>query len=173
MLCVNCKKNEATTYYKQVSDGMVTEMMLCPKCAPGVIVSPTLSYDSDIGFGDMVAGLMSKSSSRAVGDMPKKQRCGLCGSSFDDLVKAGKIGCAECYEIFHDKLLPSIEGIHGSVPYRGHIPNSAGEAIKKEREIQSLQTAMSIAIQEQDFEHAAVLRDKIKALTAEGGDGHD
>ena len=33
MLCQNCNKNEATTYYKETINGQTRELHLCPECA--------------------------------------------------------------------------------------------------------------------------------------------
>ena len=33
MLCENCKKNVATTYFKQTVNGKTTEIFLCDECA--------------------------------------------------------------------------------------------------------------------------------------------
>ena len=104
------------------------------------------------------------------------ERCEKCGSCFDDIIKSGKVGCADCYEKFYSKLLPSIQRIHGKANHGGKIPVrheavSAEKAVPKEKsaeeKIEELNSQMQKAIEEQNFEQAAVLRDEIKKLKGE------
>lgn len=101
-----------------------------------------------------------------------KERCDKCLSSFDDIIKSGRVGCAQCYEKFYSKLLPSIQRIHGKAVHAGKVPeNTAEPIIPKEvpaaDKIAELEQQMQKAIDEQNFEQAAILRDEIKKLKGE------
>ena len=101
----------------------------------------------------------------------KTQRCPKCGTSFDEIAHSGKVGCADCYRTFYDKLLPSIQRIHGKIKHSGKTVSAAPEQPKietKEEKIEKLKAAMNDAVAKQDFENAAKIRDEIKAL--EGGE---
>ena len=50
--------------------------------------------------------------------------CPVCGASFDDIVRNGRAGCAECYHTFSDRLKPMIERIHGEAIHRGKAPGA-------------------------------------------------
>jgi protein arginine kinase activator len=103
-------------------------------------------------------------------------RCNTCGSSFNDIVKGGHIGCSDCYEKFSDKLEPSIRKIHGKTKHIGKFisydesedkkEHKKPEAKKEVNQIDALNEQLKVAIEEQRFEDAAVLRDKIKDLRA-------
>ena len=93
-------------------------------------------------------------------------RCDKCGSTFNDIVRSGKIGCADCYSTFYDKLLPSLERLHGRTRHEGKIPNGIVEVPDKS-EKEKLQDELKQAVDEQNYEKAAELRDKIKALESE------
>ncbi len=93
-------------------------------------------------------------------------------SVFEEIVKSGKIGCADCYGKFYEMLLPSIQRIHGKTQHSGKVANviDEKEAVKektKEEIIAELKEEMKTAIEEQNFERAAELRDEIKAKEAE------
>ena len=163
MLCQNCGKNEATTHVKRIINGEAAEAHLCPACAHAS------GYDSVFsGFGlnlsDIFGGFfgdipVSKLSNRVI-------RCEKCGCSFDDIAKSGMIGCADCYSTFFDKLQPTLQRIHGNTTHQGKFPQGAGEDVKKTHRISELKKQLNQAIDEQNFEKAAQLRDEIREMEA-------
>jgi protein arginine kinase activator len=168
MLCQNCGKNEATTHIKQIINGDMAESHLCSECASHLGYSDVFS-----GFGLNLSGLFGG----LLGDMMpsisagKSPRCPKCGTSFEEIVRSGKVGCADCYRTFYDKLLPSIQRIHGKIKHSGKVTNSAPVESKEEtteEKIEKLKIAMNEAVAKQEFETAAKIRDEIKAL--EGGE---
>ena len=98
-------------------------------------------------------------------------RCETCGCSFDDIVKSGKVGCADCYETFYDKLLPSLRKIHGQTSHVGKKPREAAEpqpgAGADSDRTQALKQKLAEAVADQNFELAAVLRDEIRRMEAQ------
>lgn len=162
MLCENCGKREATTHIKQVENGQANQYHFCNECAR------SLGYD-DI-FGDFSLNL-SELFSNFFGDntlqlADKTDRCEKCGCSFNDIVKSGRVGCADCYRKFYDKLLPSIQRIHGKASHLGKIPANPNKKKRptKEEIIDKLNSDMQKAVEQQNFEEAAILRDRIKQL---------
>lgn len=161
MLCQNCGKNEATTHLKRIINGETAETHLCSHCAQA------LGYNSVFsGFGlnlsDLFGGFfgdipVSKLSNRVI-------RCEKCGCSFDDIAKSGMIGCADCYKTFFDKLQPSLQRIHGNTTHQGKFPQGAGEEVKKAHKLNELKAQLNKAIDEQNFEKAAQIRDEIKEM---------
>ena len=130
----------------------------------------------DFGFGiggkgllglEEMFGLPASNTSRT---RAEKKRCTLCSSTFDDLVKSGRVGCSECYKVFADELRNSIESIHGKAVYVGrNIPKEKNENAEvipetKEDKIAVLKKELEKAISEQEFEKAAELRDRIKEI---------
>ena len=172
MLCENCGKNEATTHIKQVINGDTAERHLCAECAEH------LGYgDAFSGFGFNMSDIFGNFFGDAVHALssPKKiTRCPKCGYSFNDIVREGRVGCAECYHTFYNELKPSIQRIHGQVRHNGKIASTVEHVEKvdeKENKIEELKLKMDDAIKTQNFELAAQLRDKIKEL--EEGDKNE
>lgn len=162
MLCENCGKREATTHIKQVENGQANQYHFCNECARN------LGYD-DI-FGDFSLNL-SELFSSFFGDntlqlSDKSDRCEKCGCSFNEIVKTGRVGCADCYRKFYDKLLPSIQRIHGKASHSGKTPANTNRKKRpsKEEIIDNLNLDMQRAVEQQNFEEAAVLRDRIRQL---------
>ena len=166
MLCQKCSKREATTHIKRVINGEATESHLCRECAS------VLGYDGLFSPFDLsIPNIFSNFFSDSILSLASanEERCEKCSSSFDDIVRSGMVGCADCYEKFYDRLLPSIQRIHGKAKHAGKVPAEAektekNEIIDNSKLINEKEEQMKKAIEVQDFESAAVLRDEIKAL---------
>lgn len=169
MLCQSCGRNAATTYVKTIINGSLSEYALCPECA-GKLGYADLFGDWGFNFSTILGN-----SPVGVEKEPQKTlRCDFCGSSFEDIVESGKVGCASCYRVFHNRLIPSIQRIHGNAVHQGKRPGSAAMILRPRTEIRPVETELEIkqkemerAIKEQNFEYAAVLRDEIKLLKGE------
>ena len=167
MLCQKCGKNEATTHIKQVINGEFEEIYLCSGCAQ------KMGYtDSFSGFGFDLSSFFPSFFSQpksAIGE-GRVERCPKCGTSFREIVKSGKIGCADCYEKFYDLLVPSIRRIHGKTRHNGKVIDSSEREIRQEtleEKIEKLKTKLQQSVEKQEFEEAAQIRDEIKALERE------
>lgn len=174
MLCQKCKKNNATIHYRENINGKVTEYSLCADCAAelerdGVIKfeNPFSDFmrDGIFDFSSMLPSFFT-SLNHALGSGESK-RCPVCGSTFDDIARSGRIGCPQCYETFADELAATVNQLHGTSKPQGRIPKRFGEKQNREAEINALKEEQKKAIEAQEFEKAAELRDKIKALEAE------
>lgn len=178
MLCQNCEKNEATTHIKQIINGEMTETHLCRDCARVLGAGDMLS-EFNFSLSDLFGGFFSDMLPAA--GRGATVRCPQCGSSFDDIVNSGKLGCAQCYEVFYEKLQPSLQRLHGKIRHSGKVGCAAGgekaQAAAKpavpaiaeqkqsdEERLTALQEQMDEAVKEQNFELAASLRDEIKAI---------
>lgn len=165
MLCQNCGKNEATTHIKRVVNGETAETHLCVSCAEH------LGYgDMFSGFGFNLDGLFGGllGEGLALPGAEREEKCPKCGYTFSDIVKNGKLGCADCYRKFYDKLLPSLQRIHGKIKHTGKqaMISVQTSTEPKINPIAKLKEDLQKAIEEQNFEQAAVLRDRIKEMEA-------
>ncbi len=153
MLCEKCKKRNATVLYKQTINGVSEQIALCADCANQFSFG---SFGGDFNF----FGTMFDKRPKSAPD----QVCTLCGSTYEQIAREGKVGCAKCYEIFADRLRPSIERIHGNSRHVGRKPKGAVERDQKEEQLKALRKELSNAVAEENFEQAAKLRDQIRAL---------
>lgn len=178
MLCQHCNQNEATTHIKKNINGQYEEMHLCAHCAEelGVMEEFKMPSMNDL-FGNSFLGNFLGAGVAAMNSLAGVERCSTCGSSFNDIVKGGHIGCSDCYEKFSDKLEPSIRKIHGKTKHIGKFisydetqEHKAKEVKPEPNQTEMLKEQLTQAIKEQRFEDAAVLRDKIKELTEDGNE---
>ena len=160
MLCERCGKRTATTHIKTSINGIVEQHHLCADCAREYSGANAMSLNSLIGsfFGDTLK-------TQTLSD--NRRRCEGCGACFDDIAESGKVGCDKCYETFLDQLLPSLQRMHGRSRHAGKIPGDVKKTETKQDKISALNDKMKKAIEVQDFEQAAKLRDEIKLLEEE------
>lgn len=164
MLCENCKKNAATTYFKQTVNGHVREVFLCSDCAAKLGLGDPFSSFGDFGMGfgfGMMPGLFSAS---AAG---QDLKCPTCGMTLTEVNRNGKMGCADCYETFRDYLHRLLPRIAGNKTHTGKKP---GGSEKAEDDLPTLKKKLEEAIRTENFEEASVLRDKIRELNRANGD---
>lgn len=173
MLCQNCGKREATTHIKRVVNGETSESHLCAECAASMGYTDVFS-GWGMSLGDLLGGFLGEST-QAAGQISPTLRCRKCGSSWQDIVRDGKVGCADCYRIFYDRLVPTLQRIHGRIQHTGkaiaretETPQKPekSEAELREEKIAALRAQMDEAVAAQDFEQAAKLRDEIRSLEA-------
>lgn len=163
MLCQNCGKYEATTHIKRIVNGQRAEAHLCSECA-GVLGYNNAFSDFGFNFSDMLSSFFNENTIGVLSN--NVVRCEKCGSSFNDIIKSGKIGCADCYRTFYDKLLPSLERIHGRTHHEGKVISTV-KIDTPETKLTDLKAELDKAVGEQNYELAAKLRDEIKELEKE------
>lgn len=170
MLCQNCSKNQATTYYKETINGQTREMHLCPACA-AKLTGGTPAFGSFFAdpfgssffsepFGSLLQG--AAGTAQAIGG---GRRCPTCGMTESELRRSGRAGCGGCYQSFSDILMPYIKKLHGAAAHVGQTPASdAPEADP----VEGLKAKLGEAVKTENYEEAARLRDEIRRLEGEG-----
>lgn len=174
MLCQNCNKNEATVKYTEIINGEKTEVMLCEKCSKELGIGHmnfNMPIDFSSFFGDFLEDY-EDSSFMPLLTTNKQLKCNNCNMTFEDFMEQGKFGCEECYDTFSSKIDSILKRIQGSNRYSGKKLVNNGESKiefkekpeKKETEKEKLQRQLKEAIEKENYEEAAKIRDKIKEL---------
>ncbi|SKA01335.1 UvrB/UvrC motif-containing protein [Selenihalanaerobacter shriftii] len=171
MVCQECQENKATVHVTKIVNGKKKEFYLCEECAQekGEIAFGNESFS----FNNLLAGLLnndfgsSSNKSNFNLDYKSEDRCESCGLSYNEFSRAGKLGCNECYTEFEGRADKLLKRIHGSKKHTGKVPQRAGGVIRTKKEIKKLRQKMQDAVQKENFEEAAELRDKIKELETE------
>lgn len=165
MKCQKCGANNANTHIKTIVNGEFKEYDLCSECAK------QMGYTNV--FGDIeneFSNFLGSFFGNVLPARTQATRCEFCGSSYSDIAKSGHVGCANCYSVFGEQLLPSIRRIHGNTAHCGkNSGRSEKQSVKpqeetKEQKLARLKSELDKAVQEQNFEHAAELRDKIREM---------
>ena len=116
-------------------------------------------------LSDLISGLLQQSPKKPGEKLEMPDiTCARCGLTFEQFTHQGRFGCGECYNAFRSRLEPIMRKIHGSSLHKGKAPVSGeGDPIPV-REEERLEEALKKAIESEDFERAADLRDKLKAV---------
>jgi protein arginine kinase activator len=159
MVCDICGKNPATVHLTEIIDEQMTELHLCEECAR----AKSVEMEQQFGLADLLAGLSEFG--KTVEDKELvKIKCSQCGLTYENFRKGGRLGCSECYSAFKKYLAPLLKKIHGSNQHLGKTPLKLVKVTKPKSELQELKDKLQKAIQTEEFEEAAKLRDKIRDL---------
>ena len=159
MNCEVCGKKEATVHLTEIVNDQVTKLNLCEDCAR----EKGAEMEEHFGLSELLAGLTDIGTT-VEPETAITTKCPNCGLSYQNFRKIGRLGCSVCYDAFKKELTPLLKRIHGSDRHVGKVPLKGGKTIKDTRTLQDLKVQLDKAIQMEEFEEAAKLRDKIRDL---------
>ncbi len=194
MICDECREREAVLSIIEIINGESRETHLCGECASkrggplqnlagGSFLSKL--FESVMNF----AGGEGKPVDRAKTNV----RCLVCGQTYEDFLQDGKFGCPSCYRTFHFLLDGYLKKIQGGLRHSGKLPRFSGETVeipdleeetfdpgetvKDDTEVritvdpeaarEELRGALKRAIEREDYEQAARIRDLLKGKKEE------
>jgi len=183
MMCDECGIRPANFHLTTITNGEKTERNLCPVCIA--------KYQKKIPGFDFsnLAGILSgliekKQGAKAEQADPETLAitCTQCGATYRDFQTSGKLGCAQCYKAFSKPLENLLGKMQGSSQHVGRIPDSVAGETSIRLNIDRLRMQLGKAVEEEEYEEAAQLRDRIRALSkkleeravaSEGGSEHE
>ncbi len=171
MNCEKCKNKKATVFYADESGGRHS---LCASCAAslgkiseydaadqkahGAPFTPTPTLTS------LQAPHTALPSYCSADETLLLTACPHCSTSLESYISRGRLGCPECYTLFADSLLPS--SLSAECAKGARMPSSRRTAIDRIRSINDLKSRLRIAVETENYELAATLRDEIRRLEA-------
>jgi len=192
MLCDNCKKNSATVHLKGITNGMKAELHLCQECSIGMtsIVNMEMPInlenilsslgnmsgaDSPISLENIFKGILEsvqikgptpQPANPANPKIPRKAPgpCSVCELNYDEFKTTGKLGCEACYQAFPKEIVTLFKNVQNSSRHEGKYPKRFGTQIRQQQEVDKLRTMLKTAINEENYEEAARIRDQIRSL---------
>jgi protein arginine kinase activator len=138
-------------------------MHLCEHCAQ----EEGIAVKSQLSINELLSGLLSTqpSDDELFGDTEQELSCPHCGFTLAQFTKEAVLGCPYDYEVFEKSLLPLIEKAHdGKTVHRGKVPSKMPKDTKKQIKLTALRQQLEAAVQSEDYELAAKLRDEINQL---------
>ncbi|MBU6411217.1 MAG: UvrB/UvrC motif-containing protein [Verrucomicrobiota bacterium] len=162
MLCSVCKEKPATVHLTQIVGDKMQKLDLCDECAKAKGVTDPTSFGlADL---DLVLGLgASQEIEQAAGGLELK--CPRCGFTQADFKKSGRLGCPECYKTFADALESLLKTMHKGTRHTGKAPEALRTSRENADRLKTLQRKLKKAVESENFEEAASLRDEIKQMT--------
>jgi protein arginine kinase activator len=157
MLCDVCKCNDATVFLTQILDGKMQKVNLCEGCSKEKgVQDPTGFALADLLLGIGAAEEIEKGGSTT--------RCPVCGFTQADFKKTGRLGCSTCYTAFSEGLGSLLKAMHKGTEHVGKLPARAQRTLVLSDRMRTLTENLRKAVEEENYETAASLRDEIKQL---------
>lgn len=181
MRCQECEQKPATLHFTKIINGEKMEFHICESCArekgealPGA--------PNGFSIHQLLSGLLdfeSPSPGKSWTTEQETARCSHCELSYTQFRKTGKFGCDHCYKAFAPRLDALFKRVHGNLIHAGKVPKRSGGKLQWQREMDQIKGELRQAIENEEFEHAAKLRDQVrekeqtrnKPDQAEGGSG--
>lgn len=156
--CAHCQKT-ATIHLTQIIDGKITKLDFCEDCPHQKEVSDPEAFS--------LAQILATHGSGEVGAKLLNTACAHCGMTLNAFKKSGRLGCAHCYEQFHDVVMQMLPQMQSGSEHTGKRPAAMLERMAHERRLTQLQGDLQEAIRTEAYEEAARLRDELNRWSAQ------
>jgi len=161
MICEQCGASDAVVHLTQIVSNEMSTHHLCQKCAAdkGIQSEEGSSNDQLLGLIDKISGELP--------DMSRSDatQCDFCDLTFEEFRKTTRLGCPHCYEAFAAQLPSLLRRIHGGERHVGKVYLPPDPSVSEtDKRVEGLRRRLERAIQVEDFERAANLRDEIGSL---------
>jgi len=165
MVCDNCGAGDAVVHLTQIVNNEMSTFHLCEKCAAekGLETAPE---PANFPLTDFLAQMGQEDSAQSP---ESAERCSFCGLTFADFRETGRLGCPHCYATFEPHLRGLLRRIHGGTQHMGkvYLPPDPS-ATEMEKRLEALRRKLQRAVDAEDFERAARIRDQIRTLEPAG-----
>jgi protein arginine kinase activator len=142
----------------QIISGKMQKIDLCEKCAKEKGVADPAGFS----LADMLLGLGAADEIKANGT--EELVCPQCGFTQPDFKKTGRLGCPQCYVTFEEGLSVILKDMHKGTAHKGKVPSRAAKAQLFQTKLKTLHAELQSAVQSENYEQAASLRDQISQL---------
>jgi protein arginine kinase activator len=158
MKCENCDEREATVHYTEIEGAEKKEIHLCEECYR----QKAAPVQKVVDFAELLKGLLHGALKEH--GAAAQAICPTCGISLAEFRASGRFGCPNDYQVFQEAIRPLLEKIQHSARHVGSVPSRAGTGLQRENELIRLRRALERAVQREEYEEAARLRDRIRTL---------
>jgi protein arginine kinase activator len=164
MSCDQCREREAVIQLTQIVNDQVTTLHLCEKCAAEKGVDSPGAH-AKTPLGTLIGAAMGKSAEQA--PAPRSSDvCTRCGGTFQDFRETGRLGCPDCYRSFETPLRDLLRRLHGSTHHLGerYAERAPAAVVVDHEQAADLREQLRLAVETENFELAAELRDRLRVL---------
>lgn len=160
MKCKLCGVQDVVFRIEKVVGNVRIELLLCEECANKHGVNS--NHDTiELSLSKLINSVDIREHTQK--EKPDKI-CHICGTTYEDYKRSLKFGCYECYNVFSRELKAYLKRNFGRYKHRGKVP----EALPAEDvflfDLGELRSELQDAVKNEEYEKAAELRDRIRAL---------
>jgi protein arginine kinase activator len=159
MKCQHCSK-PATVHLTELEGGAKKEYHLCEACAE----KQHFLQHKELNLPAIVQSLIGQHIGQLTDELAKLT-CPACGIKYMEFRAEGRLGCPHDYEIFQAGLEPLLLRIHRAKRHIGKSPRRRYCATLQ-RDLVQLRQRLRAAVESEEYEEAARLRDLIRQKEA-------
>ena len=160
MLCDSCSERDAVVHLTTIENNAVHQLHLCEKCAAERGVETSVAAPKH-PLGEFLQAVQQQS----VPASADAGRCTFCGLTMKDFRATGRMGCARCYSVFEPSMRELLRRVHGSARHIGQGYRAPqDEVMERVSVLGELREKLRRAIEQEQFEVAAELRDRIRVI---------
>ena len=162
MICQICGKHNASMLVRQIIDGKAKELYLCRACAKKHHIYSD-DKEMSLSLKAIFDGLVSKlDAHEKASDSVHPLACPDCGMPLSRVKEKKIIGCSRCFFYFRDTVLKLMQETSEDIFYAGNLPLQPETFSDTAVSLQHLEEELQKAVENEEYELAAYLRDKIK-----------
>ena len=167
MLCDGCQKREASIMLHMITNGQVSTRSLCASCAQKAHSQMSQAFTTMGVQMEGLNGMIEKPRQEEL-RLPK-MICSACRTPYEDIDHDTVFGCKHCYSAFHQQVIDYLSALRGEPkPPREEsftpIPSLTQEELKER---------LQDAVNAEDYEQAATLRDEIQRMRPDAQEHSD
>ena len=160
MVCDSCHERDAVVNLTTIENNAVRQLHLCEQCAAERGVETTVAAPKH-PLGEFLQAVQQQS----VPPGADAGTCTFCGLTMKDFRATGRLGCARCYVTFEASIRELLRRVHGSPRHIGrNYRPPEDEVMEKTSVLGELREKLRRAIEQEQFEAAAELRDRIRVI---------
>lgn len=169
MKCEQCGKDDAVIKITRIEkDGRAYQVCLCQSCAAEVSPYQKKAMEKQTSFDMLLKELLKQqkmeSAQSGPGVAASVPPCPSCGLEYATYRATYMLGCPDCYDSFAEVLEPDLQRIHQATRHAAGEENVVSELVRIQERLQAMRDELSSAIEFEDYERAAYLRDEISKL---------
>jgi len=168
MQCEICKTRTATVHLTEIVNGQRAESHLCQNCAQ----KEGVTIKSQLSLNELLSSLIAahQQTDETSGSEKSRRVCPECGITMEQFRKQAVLGCPKDYDVFETDLKEVIEKTQdNNLTHKGKVPaqilNSSNARPENHDKIEELKKQLSRAVEKEDYELAAKIRDQLKDLS--------
>ncbi|HWP39230.1 MAG TPA: UvrB/UvrC motif-containing protein [Gemmatimonadales bacterium] len=163
MRCDHCGERPAAIHLTQIVNNAVTQVHLCEPCAAEKGIHTNASI-AKFPLSDFLASL-GKAAPKTDAGTEAGEPCSFCGATLANFRETGRLGCPHCYTTFDHHLRDLLRRLHGSSQHVGEVYLPPGKQVAGSAQtLLELRDQLRRAVEAENFELAAELRDRIRVL---------
>lgn len=167
MRCEQCQEREAEIQLTTIEGDELATVHLCQTCAAEKGVSASVPA-AKAPLTDFLAQI-TEGAGEAAELREARDACPYCGTSPSDFRKTGRLGCPQCYAHFSPQLRGLLRRVHGAIQHVGKVYVSQEvDGDDLDVRLATLKRRLERAVEIEDFETAARLRDQIQEMEVSG-----